>query len=67
MSITVTEFEGLTVGPDDFLVLITHERLSADQRSDLRRHLPDHLRPRVLVVESFEVGVVRASSDGVSA
>lgn len=57
----MSEFDGFTVGPNDYLVLLPRTPLSGEQAAELRRRIPGEIRGRVLVVEDFDAKVVRGA------
>lgn len=63
MTEVVVRLDGLTVGPDQWLVLITREAIDPDAIETIREQIPEALRGRVLVVDRMTGYVVEARDD----
>jgi hypothetical protein len=63
MSEIVVHLDGLVVGPDQWLVLITRQAIDTEAIDLIREQVPDALRGRVLVVDRMTGYVVDARAD----
>lgn len=58
---TADEFDVLTVGPDETLVLIVRSPIPVDELVRVNELVPKHLHGRVLVIDGrdFDVAVIQ--------
>lgn len=52
-------WDGFTVGPDDWLILIVRDGMSRDAVMQAKERLPTALHGRVMVVDGFDGFVVK--------
>lgn len=51
----MSDFDSIVLGPDDFVILRSKSKMTAEYADRLQQQIPERLQGRVLVIENFDV------------